>query len=357
MQTTYLNINAFFIGLATAYYAMMSIQIFFCEKKSNTRLRKILGWIFVCWTVSNAKDLLLTFPGMYTEKNLDIVLVCDGWSALTYLVFLYELTRPGWLTMRHMAVSAMPFALYTVIYIVYPHHVVVCSIVLFLILFGLYITIVGYRHSVVYMKYIRANYSNIDDIDISWIRKVFLLAAASLLTWLFTSLCANIIADCIYYISSVALWQIVVYYSRKLRQIPLNEADNGIKNNGHDEAKSELSAERQYPFAGILEKVVADEEMYLYGNLTLDDLAKRLNTNRTYLSSYFSNVIKKTFYDYINEMRVKEKSIPIMASHPEISLEQIAQQSGFNSLSTFRRAFRKITGKRPGEYRNKFINR
>lgn len=101
------------------------------------------------------------------------------------------------------------------------------------------------------------------------------------------------------------------------------------------------------------EKLVEGEELYLQPDLTLDDLAKRLNTNRTYLSSYFSNVIRKTFYDYINELRITQKSIPLMKSCPGNTLEQIAQASGFNSLSTFRRAFKKITGDTPSIYREK----
>jgi len=40
-----------------------------------------------------------------------------------------------------------------------------------------------------------------------------------------------------------------------------------------------------------------------------------------------------------------------MADHPEYTLDYIAAQSGFNSLSTFRRAFRKHMGMNPGSYR------
>ena len=56
------------------------------------------------------------------------------------------------------------------------------------------------------------------------------------------------------------------------------------------------------------------------------------------------------FYDYINAMRINKKSVPLMQEHPEYTLDYVAQQSGFNSLSTFRRAFRKYTGTTPGCY-------
>ena len=40
-----------------------------------------------------------------------------------------------------------------------------------------------------------------------------------------------------------------------------------------------------------------------------------------------------------------------MREHPEFTLEHVAQISGFNSMSTFRRAFTKHTGMSPGQWR------
>lgn len=346
------NINAFFIGLATAYYALMAYQLFFGEKRGSSRLHRLLGWIFVYWSLSNAKDLVLTFPGMYNESTLRIVLVCDGWSALTYMAFLYELTRPGWFTAKHLAMASAPFFVYTAIFVASPTEKVVTGIIAFLVGFGLYITVIGYKHSVAYMYYIRQHYSNIDEIDISWLRKVFLLAATSLLTWLFTSLTANTLADCLYYVMSVALWQMVIFHCRRLKQVKIENTENKEEESA-EECERNACEEKRYSFAGLLEEVIEGEKLYLYQSLTLDDLAKRLKTNRTYLSSYFSNVVNKTFYDYINELRIKEKSIPMLREHPEYTFEYIAQNSGFNSISTFRRAFRKITKLTPSEFREK----
>ena len=41
-----------------------------------------------------------------------------------------------------------------------------------------------------------------------------------------------------------------------------------------------------------------------------------------------------------------------MMQHPEYTLEHIAQVSGFNSMATFHRAFKKIMGMTPGRYRS-----
>ena len=76
-----------------------------------------------------------------------------------------------------------------------------------------------------------------------------------------------------------------------------------------------------------------------------------MGTNRTYMSEYFSRVLQDTFYDYINRLRLENMSLPTMREHPEFTLEHVAQISGFNSMSTFRRAFTKHTGMSPGQWR------
>jgi AraC-like DNA-binding protein len=41
-----------------------------------------------------------------------------------------------------------------------------------------------------------------------------------------------------------------------------------------------------------------------------------------------------------------------MKEHPEYKLDYVASESGFASLSTFRRAFIKLTGQTPGQKRD-----
>ena len=102
--------------MATAYYAIMSYQMFSTKNNGSTRLKKALAWIFLYWTISNAKDIILTFPEMYSQKNLDMIIVIDGWSAITCMAFLYELTRPGWITVKNIAKACIPFFIYTILY-------------------------------------------------------------------------------------------------------------------------------------------------------------------------------------------------------------------------------------------------
>ena len=59
-----------------------------------------------------------------------------------------------------------------------------------------------------------------------------------------------------------------------------------------------------------------EQRLYLNKNLTLADLAQALNTNRTYVSQYLSQVRGQTFYDYINQLRIQQVSIPLLKEHP-----------------------------------------
>lgn len=95
------------------------------------------------------------------------------------------------------------------------------------------------------------------------------------------------------------------------------------------------------------------KELYLNPQLSIKDLATHVGTNRTYLSDYFVNVLQTTFYDYVNGLRIEKKSIPLMQEHPDYTIERIATESGFNSISTFHRSFQKLKGMSPGTYKKK----
>lgn len=335
-----LNITAFFNGAATAWFAIYACQLL--AARERTRLQTLLGYIFVYWTFSNFKDIVQSQPGMYTAETLNVIMTMDGWSAITFACFLFELTMPGWVTARRVMLLAVPFALFSAAYALWPTAGVLTAYTAFLVLFGITILCIGYAKKGEYTRYIRANYSNIDETDISWIKQIYEIGFLSQLLWLVTSLIRLPATDTLYYISSIVLWQLTLYHSRKLRPVTPEPAA---------EMPAGGNAARAYSFAGVMEQVMDEEELYLNPNLSLASLATRLGTNRTYLSDYFSNAIGVTFYDYVNSLRIEKKSVPMMAAHPEYTLDYIAAQSGFNSLSTFRRAFHKHTGVTPGKWR------
>lgn len=325
------------IGVTTAFFAIFALHILFW-RKTHTRFQTILGCVMAVWAVWNAKDLVVTFPGMYTKEVLDWILLIDGWSALTYTVLLFEVVMPCWLTLRRMLLLALPFTLFTVLYGAWPDQHVVYAYIAFLWCYAWGVVCIGYVKMKRHLTYVRNNYSNIENVDVAWLKPVFFFAIVSQLMWLFTSLSGTVMADIVYYISTILLWLMVLHYSWDFRPIMIDKA-------------MESDNKNVLPIAeGTLEQLVERQQLYLKKDLTLSDLAVALGTNRTYVSKYLSQVVGQTFYDYINQLRIERVSIPMMREHPEYKIDYIATESGFASISTFRRAFFKLTGQTPSQF-------
>lgn len=88
---------------------------------------------------------------------------------------------------------------------------------------------------------------------------------------------------------------------------------------------------------------------HLDSDLSLDDLAKAANMSRSYFSTIFKRLNGISPWDYITIKRI-EQSIEYLES-TDSSILEIACRCGFNNTANFNRAFKKITGKTPSEYR------
>lgn len=88
------------------------------------------------------------------------------------------------------------------------------------------------------------------------------------------------------------------------------------------------------------------QQIYLQQDLTLEELAQAIGTNRSYLSQYFSRQ-GITYNIYINNLRVNHfinRYQEVAASGQPFKVQQLAEESGFRSYSTFSRAFTQRTG-------------
>ena len=96
----------------------------------------------------------------------------------------------------------------------------------------------------------------------------------------------------------------------------------------------------------LLETYCETQQLYLQHDLTLQQLATAIGTNRTYLSGYFAQQ-GYTYNTYINRLRI-DHFIRLyresMNSAHITTAMQLAQQSGFRSYSTFSTAFKQFNG-------------
>ncbi|MGS2740891.1 helix-turn-helix domain-containing protein [Sinomicrobium sp. M5D2P17] len=94
-----------------------------------------------------------------------------------------------------------------------------------------------------------------------------------------------------------------------------------------------------------LEKFV-EKKQFLRHDITLNSLAKSLNTNTKYLSMIVKFYEQKNFITYINDLRINY-AIEKLKNNPSFrkySIKAIGQEIGYNNSQSFSRAFQKKTG-------------
>ena len=100
-----------------------------------------------------------------------------------------------------------------------------------------------------------------------------------------------------------------------------------------------------------LERLMLEEKIFMNADISQIEIAKRLNTNTTYLSRTINLKYNLNFSAYINLYRIEEaKKIILNDKNKTYSFEGIANTVGFSSKSAFYNAFKKFTGKTPSEF-------
>ena len=120
---------------------------------------------------------------------------------------------------------------------------------------------------------------------------------------------------------------------------------------------SKLTDEEMERIESILQSITINEQLYLNNNIKLKDFSDKLNVSQHSISQTLNLKLGCSFYDYINKFRI-EKAKEILKSDgvEKYTFLHIAYESGFNSKSSFNRAFKKHTGITPSEFINSEIN-
>jgi AraC-like DNA-binding protein/tetratricopeptide (TPR) repeat protein len=100
-----------------------------------------------------------------------------------------------------------------------------------------------------------------------------------------------------------------------------------------------------------LEDLMSKEKAFVNENLTLAEVARLINTNTSYLSRLINEHFHVNFSAYLNKFRIDEaKRMILDEKYSHLSIEGIAQSSGFRSKSTFNKVFKQSTGLTPTEF-------
>lgn len=106
-----------------------------------------------------------------------------------------------------------------------------------------------------------------------------------------------------------------------------------------------------------IELVMKEQKLYKNPNFNLNDLAESISETRNAISFALNNTLNKTFYNYINELRIAESKTMLSDKNMQhFSIEGIAAQSGFKSMSVFYKFFKEIEKVTPSVYRKNLPN-
>ena len=83
--------------------------------------------------------------------------------------------------------------------------------------------------------------------------------------------------------------------------------------------------------------------------VSLADIASRLNMSEEYFSRYFSKTMKKPFFEFLNEYKISRACKLLIETDKQIS--EICYASGFESIPFFYRQFKKFKDCQPKTYR------
>ncbi|GAA3522441.1 hypothetical protein GCM10022393_41290 [Aquimarina addita] len=100
------------------------------------------------------------------------------------------------------------------------------------------------------------------------------------------------------------------------------------------------------------------KEEYLNANISINKLAKKMNSNSKYLSVFINHYTHKKFTDYINDLRIEHtiERLKVDSKFRKYTIKAIADTVGFSNPVSFSQAFYKKTGIKPSYFIKKLEN-
>lgn len=355
-------------GASLMFFLFSSISLFQSEQPS--RLKKALALVVLFFAVSEFKDILRIFP-VITESAYAMRLLysIDLWVIGVCATYLIEFVRPGWFTFKRAAQLSNVFILFTGIYAITGSSVVLTAELIYVGVYCLTVLSVFGFLVVRYNRFIRNNYSNLERLNLNWLISVLVVLLVCIVVWTVYLFNHNYIMKCIYYVISLTAWIILIARSKNQIEVSFDEEQPAPVESVEPQPTVDMPTEEQpsecaapdseqptdnsqltEQMKAQLNELMTEGEIYLNSRLTLSDLAGELGTNRTYLSNYLNRELNVSFYDYVNSFRVKRACVMI-ASDPDVTVHDIVERCGFNSVSTFRRSFSREVGQTYGEFR------
>mgnify|MGYP002779807909 CR=1 FL=1 len=207
-----------------------------------------------------------------------------------------------------------------------------------------------YRH---YRAWTKTQFSDIESVSFKWYRNFLIVLVAGVLAdWL------HVLIDALFDLPFEQDWwdnllMVVLIYYVAIAGFAQAQPSRQVAFKDKPEPEPVVT-EPQPDYGGWkakIDRLMQEQQPYLQPELTLADVAHQLKTNASMLSGVINGVYRKNFNDFINEYRVEELKRQIRnPQNKHLTLLAVAFECGFNSKSTFNRAFKNTAGVTPKEF-------
>lgn len=362
-------------GASLMFFLFSSISLFQSEQRS--RLKTALAFIVAFFAFGEVKDLIRVIPAVtQSTYALRLLYTIDMWTIGVCAAYLIELVSPRWFTLRRALWLSALFVFFTVAYAITGSEVIFYADLVYVGIYSVVVLAFLARLLVRYNRFIRNNYSNLERINLDWLYSVAVVFVVCIVVWTIYLFNHNYYMKSVYYIISLIAWIMLIARSKKQIEVTFDTATTRkchfattqgecsqlveesapIEESAVEEEIDSNTSQLTEQMKAQLNELMTVREIYLDSRLTLSDLAAELGTNRTYLSNYLNRELNVSFYDYVNSFRVK-RACRMIDSDPDVSVHDIVESCGFNSVSTFRRSFTREIGRTYGEYRKNVLSR
>lgn len=337
-------------GMCIMFHFMMA-WIFMRRRQSMAK--HIIGVLMALVGLQYIKDLLLVDKFYGASLLFDhIAIMLDIVTVPLYGLSLIELCRPKSLTWRRVIISELPFVLMAVLFVCTHVELFFYMAVAMSVAYGTWCAVWTLRELPKYHRWLKEEFSYDEDINLHWLRGVMVFYFLILSVWAMSCFHSSCEFDICYMLFALVGWSFVCYFINE-QEIVIKEVMDTCARDGCQPTAPSADSVEPSPVVSDIERrlhaVFVDDKIYLDPKLRLTDLAQRIGTNRTYLSQYFNQSAAHSFYAYVNEYRVE--CAKRLLRDTGYTLDVVASMSGFNSLSTFRRAFVQQVGVSPQQYR------
>lgn len=383
------------------FHLVMACMFFY---RHCSRLKIYVSLLMLTIVAQYVKDLIFIGNTYYSSRlEEQYASSIDLLTLPMYAIVLVEACRPLWMNWSRAFCFYIPFVVLMVTFWVHPVPLAYYAMHVVALFCAACIALWALRELPRFERALKEEYSYAEYINLHWLRGVILLFFCLLMLWVYDSMSSGVRYDNIFLFNSLVMWiaacfcfyrQSVVinavksYFvapSEDNAETNLDAAENDLDKamvhleaaetdlnapHAHTQPENvaetvaepqpvaeqpvepepeELKLKQEAAFAERMYLLFEKEHVYLNPRLRLSELAMLLGTNRTYLSQYFNQNCESTFYDFVNDYRIHHAKLLLHST--DDTLETIAMNSGFNSLSTFRRAFVQREGMSPIEFR------